>query len=68
VESANRHYRLEAGSFVILTVDLERCGSPWRIDAPGKPYPHIYGPIDRRAVVEVRGIPRDEDGTFCPFA
>ena len=26
--------------------------------------PHIYGPIELAAVVEVSGVQRDEDGTF----
>lgn len=68
VETANRHYRSAAGAFLVLTVDLARCGSPWRIDDPGKPYPHVYGPIDPAAIVGVVEFPRDPDGTFLAFA
>lgn len=67
VATANRHYAAVPGPFAVLTVDLERCGSPWRIDAPGTPYPHIYGPIDRRAILSVTDIPRGADGTFLEF-
>jgi hypothetical protein len=27
-------------------------------------FPHIYGPIDRAAIVETRLVSRDTDGTF----
>lgn len=67
VETANRHYATVPGAFVVLTVDLERCGSLWRIDVPGSPYPHVYGAIARAAIVGVAEIPRDADGRFGTF-
>ena len=67
VATANRHYAAEPGSFVILTVDLDRITSPWRVDDPGRIYPYIFGPIDRAAIVAVVDAPRDPDGTFLPF-
>ncbi len=67
VATANRFYSDVPGAFVVLTVDLDTCGSPWRIDDPGSPYPHIYGAIDRQAVLAVAEIPRDADGAFLPF-
>lgn len=67
VATANRHYGEVPGAFVVLTVDLDSCGSPWRIDVPGTPYPHVYGPIDRRAILSVSPIARDPGGRFEPF-
>ena len=67
VATANRHYRNDAGEFVLLTVDLDRVTSPWRVEDPGGIYPHIFGPIDRAAIVDVRPITRDVDGAFLPF-
>lgn len=64
LRTANRHYRSDWRAFFVLTLDLERTGSPWRFDAPGKPYPHVYGPIDPAAVLEVRRFVRDTDGAF----
>lgn len=64
--TANRHYAGDAREFVVLTVDLDAAGVPWRFDEPGVPYPHVYGPIDRRAILEVRPMPRAPDGTFRP--
>ena len=68
VATANRHYRDDPRRFVILTLDLERVGSPWRVDDPGGIYPHIHGPIDRSAIVGVTPAPRAPDGEFLPFA
>jgi uncharacterized protein (DUF952 family) len=64
LRTANRHYRAVPGPFLVLTVDLDRTGSPWRFDDPAKPYPHVYGPIDPASVTEVRRFRRDADGTF----
>jgi uncharacterized protein (DUF952 family) len=66
-ETANRHYQDDPREFVILVVDLERVGSPWRIDDPRGIYPHVHGPIERAAILSVVPAPRDEDGRFLPF-
>ena len=67
VATANRHYRDDPRSFLVLTLDLERVGSPWRIDDSGGIYPHVHGPIDRASIVEVRPAPRSPDGEFLAF-
>jgi uncharacterized protein (DUF952 family) len=67
VATANRHYAAGQGAFVILTIDLGRISSPWRVEDPGRIYPHIFGPIDRVAIVAVVAAPRDPEGTFLPF-
>lgn len=61
---ANRFYRGDPRAFLLLTIDLDRTSSPWRFDEPGGPYPHVYGPIDPVAVMEVRRMARDKDGNF----
>ncbi len=68
VEVANRFYRDDPRSFLLLTLDLERTGSPWRFDDAGRKYPHVYGPIDPTSVFEVRRMIRDPDGTFRGIA
>jgi uncharacterized protein (DUF952 family) len=64
IEVANRFYRTDSRSFLLLTVDLDRTGSPWRFDDPEHWYPHVYGPIDPASVLDVRRLTRDADGTF----
>lgn len=67
-EVANRHYRDDPRPYLLLTIELDRIGVPWRYDAAGDDYPHIYGPLDLAAVVDVRTMPRAADGTFLPLA
>ena len=62
---ANRFYRDDPRPFLLLTLDLERTGSPWRFDDPSGIYPHVYGPIDPASVLEVRRMAREPDGTFA---
>lgn len=67
VETANRHYRSDPRAFLVLTVDLDATGSPWRFDDSTGIYPHVHGPIDPRAVVAAVPLPRAPDGSFLPF-
>lgn len=73
---ANRFYRGTPGDFVMLVIDPDRLSAPLRWEAPVHPdrlagsdaaaplFPHIYGPIDRAAVIEVRPVRRAESGEF----
>jgi len=67
VATANRFYAADPRAFIVLTVDLDALEVPWRYDEPGSPYPHVYGPIDRAAILEARPFPRAPDGRFVPF-
>jgi uncharacterized protein (DUF952 family) len=67
VATADRFYADDPRDFLVLTIDLDRTGSPWRYDDPGSPYPHVYGPIDRGAIRAVVPLPRGPDGRFLPF-
>lgn len=62
--TGDRYYRGDARPFVVLTIDLDRVGVPWRIDDPRGVFPHVYGAIPRAAVVAVRPIERDPGGSF----
>ncbi len=64
IATANRHYRDDPRPFLALSIDLDTTGSPWRIDDPGGIYPHVYGPIDRAAIVGHAPLVRDGDGQF----
>ena len=67
VATANRHYREDPRSFVVLTIDLDALTSPVRIEDNRGIYPHVFGPIDRSAIVAARPMPRAADGTFLAF-
>jgi glutathione S-transferase len=62
---ANRFYA-DAGPLLLLTIDPDRLTSPIRDDEvePGVTFPHIYGPIDLDAVVNVSPLERGPDGRF----
>jgi uncharacterized protein (DUF952 family) len=68
VATANRFYRDDPRPFLVLTVDLEAAGSPWRFDDPDQRFPHIYGTIDLASVLKVRRMVRDADGAFTGIA
>jgi len=65
---ANRFYRDDLRAFLLLTLDLERTGSPWRFDDPSGIYPHVYGPIDTTSVTDVRRMVRGPTGRFESIA
>jgi uncharacterized protein (DUF952 family) len=66
VDVANQFYRDEPGPHVVLTIALRRLDVPWRYDGDER-FPHVYGPLNRDAITEVREIPRDADGTYGPI-
>jgi len=68
VAVANRFYRDDPRPFLLLTLDLDRAGSPWQFDDPSGIYPHVYGPIDPASVLEVRRMVRRPDGAFESIA
>ena len=44
---------------MLLTIDPARLGAEVRVEPVGDDtYPHVYGPINRRAVVEVTPLDR----------
>ena len=61
-EVANRYYQADPRPYLVLTIDLDRVAAPWRYDAAGEDYPHIYGPLPRRAVLASAPMSRADDG------
>jgi uncharacterized protein (DUF952 family) len=70
---ATRHYRNVPGDFAMLIIDVRALISPLKYEALDPnlpfPFPHIYGPINRDAILEVVKMRRAADGTFLvpPF-
>ena len=55
----DRYYRGAGEHLVLLTVDPARLGAEVRVEPVGDDsYPHVYGPINRDAVVEVTPLDR----------
>lgn len=65
---ANRLYA-NAGGLAALVIDESRVRAEIKREAAsnGERYPHIYGPLDRDAVVGVRRLRRGGDGSFVGF-
>ncbi len=75
LEVANRFYRDQPGAFVVLDIDPPQLTAPVRLESPVPPapagsplagvlFPHIYGPLNREAIVAVRPARRAADGRF----
>ncbi len=61
-----RYYQDVREPLVLLTIDTERLGVPWREEEVGQEsFPHIYGPLSPRAVVDVQ--PLNSSGGTEPF-
>ena len=57
-------YRSQREPFVVLHIDKDRVSAPVRYDDPACLFPHIYGPLNRDAIIKVEEIQRADDGTF----
>jgi uncharacterized protein (DUF952 family) len=69
VAVGNAFYRQIPGPFLILCVETERLTANVRWEtADGHRFPHLYGPIDRAAIVDVIAFPRNPNGDFLPFS
>lgn len=64
--AGNRYYSGDSRPYLVLTIDLERLDVPWRYDAAGELFPHIYGPVHRQAIVARHHAVRAPDGAFRP--
>lgn len=65
--TANRYYRNVPGDFVALLLDLAKVKAPVKYEDTGQIYPHIYGSLNRDAIVKVVPMPRAVAGQeFLP--
>jgi uncharacterized protein (DUF952 family) len=63
---ANRYYRNDQRQWLVLVLDEQAITSEIKYE-PGRDgllYPHVYGPLNREAVIEVLQMRRDPDGVF----
>ena len=75
IEVANRFFGQVPGDFLVLDIDPQRLTAGLRYEPPAPPapvgslldgvlFPHIYGPLNRSAIVAVRPVQRAPDGRF----
>jgi uncharacterized protein (DUF952 family) len=64
--TANRFFADLKDDLMVLVLDRDRLNAPVRYDDPRQIYPHIYGPVDRDAIVEALLMSRDANGKFVP--
>ena len=70
VAPAAARFYASAPALLAVRLDPARLTSPLRVEPPsptstsGQVYPHVYGPIQRSAVVEVCVLTRDERGRW----
>jgi hypothetical protein len=75
---ANAYYRERSEPMVAWTIDTDQLTSEVRWEAPAPPdgsvpvdtsvrFPHVYGPITRRAVVATRALRRDRNGAYVGY-
>lgn len=65
-EVLTEHYRDNPYQWLVLHIDKDRVTSPVRYDDAARRFPHLYGPLNRDAIVAVEPIDRAEDGAFLP--
>jgi uncharacterized protein (DUF952 family) len=65
---ADTVYRRVPGDFLALVIDERKVTSPVKYEnVGGILFPHIYGPLNRDAIVRSVTLGRREDGTFLPI-
>ena len=61
---AVQYYSQLQDELLILFIDCEKLKSPVRYDDPEQLFPHIYGPINRAAIVKISRMVRDRKGEW----
>jgi uncharacterized protein (DUF952 family) len=63
--AANRFYA-NADELALLHIDPDLLASPLRVEpsGSGEEFPHVYGPLNRTAVVAVQKLERGADGLW----
>lgn len=60
----NRYYRDDRRMYIALVIDKRSVQAQIRYEDEDRIYPHIYGPLNRDAIVRVVPVLREADGTF----
>ncbi|MFD9795330.1 DUF952 domain-containing protein [Streptomyces sp. NPDC059070] len=63
---ANAHYRDAPAPLLLVGIDEARLAAEVRWEGAGQAFPHVYGPIGREAVAEVRELRREAGAWVGP--
>jgi uncharacterized protein (DUF952 family) len=61
----NRYYATDPRPYVALRISCDDVSAKVVYEDRNLLYPHIYGPLERSAVVRVVALTRDSDGRFA---
>ena len=64
---ANRYYREDRRMYIVLVIDKARVEPRVIYEDPAGIYPHIYGALNRDAIIGVWPVLRAADGSFLPL-
>lgn len=68
LQVANKFYRGVPGGFQVLILDADRITAPVKWEPAGSSlFPHIYGPLNRDAVIDIVALIRAADGEFIGY-
>jgi uncharacterized protein (DUF952 family) len=67
VAVGNRYYQGDPRPYVVLAISRARLTAPVKYEDAGRIFPHVYGPLNTEAVVEVLQVHREPDGRFVSF-
>lgn len=65
-DTGNRYYTADPREFLVLVIELSKVKAPVVLEDPKRIFPHIYGPLNRGAIVEIKTVKRDDQGRFLP--
>jgi len=60
VDGVRARFYADVPDLLLLEVETDLLTSPWRIeqvDGADQSFPHVYGPLDLAAIVDVRPLP-----------
>jgi len=61
LQVANTYYRDAPGEFLLLVIDESRVSAEIKYE---NGFPHVYGPLNRDAIITLHTMPRRDDGRF----
>jgi uncharacterized protein (DUF952 family) len=68
LQVANQYYCDTPGDFLVLVIEEDKVTAPVKWETRGTTlFPHIYGPLNRDAVVNVVAVQRAPDGEFVGY-